>query len=55
MNNYVSNRAQITGRSITDTLQDFVNDTLAAHARVTKVLENTGAALPWKRYMNGYL
>ena len=55
MNNYVSNRAQATRRSITDTLQDVVDDTLAAHARVTKALENTGAALPWKRYINGYL
>ena len=27
-----------------DTLEDVVDDTLAAHVRVTKVLQNTGAA-----------
>ncbi|KDR81222.1 hypothetical protein GALMADRAFT_61275, partial [Galerina marginata CBS 339.88] len=54
-NNYLSNRSRVTQRTMIDTLQDAVDDTLAAHARVTKLLKNTDAALPWKRYVNGYL
>ncbi|KDR72279.1 hypothetical protein GALMADRAFT_30148, partial [Galerina marginata CBS 339.88] len=54
-NNYVSNRAHVSKKHILDTLQDVVDDTLAAHARITKVLQSTDAAIPWKRFVNGYI
>ncbi|KDR72292.1 hypothetical protein GALMADRAFT_1343921 [Galerina marginata CBS 339.88] len=54
-NNYVSNRAHVTRRHILDTLQDVVDDSLAAHARVTKVLHSTDAAIHWKRFVNGHM
>ena len=54
-NNYIYNRAHVTGKSIADALQDTVSETLAAHARITQTLQFTDAYLPWKRFVNGYL
>ena len=53
--NYLHNRAHVTGRSILDTLQDTVDDILAANARIMKILESTDALTSWKRFVNGYL
>ncbi|KAF8893166.1 isoprenoid synthase domain-containing protein [Gymnopilus junonius] len=54
-NNYISIRAKNTQKSLEDALQDTVNDTLAAHDRITKVLEHTSAYVPWKNFVTGYL
>jgi len=54
-NNYVSNRAHVTGKSLSETLQDTVDDTLAAYSRITKALEFTDASIAWKRFVHGYL
>ena len=54
-NNFVSNRAHVTGKSLSDILQDTVNETLAAVARITKVFESTDASIIWKRFVHGYL
>ncbi|KDR81204.1 hypothetical protein GALMADRAFT_20330, partial [Galerina marginata CBS 339.88] len=54
-NNYIHNRARVAQKSVLETLQDVVDETLAACARITKVLQSTDAAIPWKRYVNGYL
>jgi len=54
-NNYVSNRAHVTGKSLSDTLQDTVNDTLAAYARITKGFESTDASIAWRRFVHGSL
>ena len=51
----MSNRAHVTGKSLSDTLQDAVNDTLAAYAAVTKALESTDASIAWKRFAHGYV
>ncbi|PPQ89225.1 hypothetical protein CVT25_001304 [Psilocybe cyanescens] len=53
---YVFLRARITEKPLDETLRDVVAETLAAHARATKVLEAaTCTAVTWKRYVNGYL
>ena len=54
-NNYISNRAHVTGKSLSDTLQDTINDTLAAYTRITKVLESTDASIAWKHFVHGNL
>ncbi|KAF8067792.1 isoprenoid synthase domain-containing protein [Lyophyllum atratum] len=54
-NNYVHNRAYVTQKSIYDTLRDVARDALAAHARVTRILQSTDAYNSWKSFVNGYL
>ncbi|PPQ78320.1 hypothetical protein CVT25_011691 [Psilocybe cyanescens] len=54
-NNYVYNRAHVDHTSIPETLQSIADDVLAAHARVTKVLQYTEGYLPWMRFVNGYI
>lgn len=54
-NNYISVRAKITQKSLVEALQDTVSDTLAAYERISKVLRNTNAYVPWKNFVRGYL
>ena len=54
-NNYVYNRTHVTGRSIPDTLQDIVDDTLAANARIMEILKSMDALTTWKHFVNGML
>ncbi|KAF9541909.1 terpenoid synthase [Agrocybe pediades] len=57
-NNYVYNRAYVSGKPVYEALQDVVDDTLKAHDRITKALEFSGnekALACWRCYVNGYL
>jgi len=51
------NQACATGRPVEEILQNVINDTLSAHARVTKILESTEtvASSHWKQFVNGYM
>ncbi|KAF8884270.1 Trichodiene synthase [Gymnopilus junonius] len=54
-NNYVHNKAHVTGKSIQETLREVTTDALAAHARVKSVLQFTDKCTLWEQFVNGYL
>ncbi|KAF9554336.1 terpenoid synthase [Agrocybe pediades] len=54
-NNYMHNRAFLTGKHVAITFQEIFDETVAAYERITSLLENTKAAPIWKRFVNGYL
>ncbi|KAF4610846.1 hypothetical protein D9613_006485 [Agrocybe pediades] len=54
-NNYIHNRAFLTGKHVAITFQEICDETVAAYERITSLLENTKAAPLWKRFVNGYL
>ncbi|PPQ81647.1 hypothetical protein CVT25_013342 [Psilocybe cyanescens] len=54
-NNYIYNRAHVTQKSALDALQDTINEIMDAHARITEVLKDTAAYVPWRIFVNGYI
>ncbi|PPQ79141.1 hypothetical protein CVT25_002874 [Psilocybe cyanescens] len=54
-NNFIHNKAFVTGKSIEDTLHDVAHDVLPAHSRITKTLEATDRSHSWRSFVNGYL
>ncbi|KAK7044194.1 hypothetical protein VNI00_007914 [Paramarasmius palmivorus] len=52
--NYISNRAFVTGRSQVQTLQDVADRVVDAHNRICQTLEGS-ELMTWKVFVGGYL
>ncbi|CCL98542.1 uncharacterized protein FIBRA_00542 [Fibroporia radiculosa] len=53
--NYISDRARVTSKSILETLQDTVDETVAAHHRIRSILGEGAARDAWDSFANGYI
>ncbi|KAF8894229.1 isoprenoid synthase domain-containing protein [Gymnopilus junonius] len=53
--NYIHNRARATRKPIPETLRDVANEVVAAHYRVTQILQSTDGELAWKQFAVGNL
>ncbi|KAG6819515.1 hypothetical protein H0H93_011130 [Arthromyces matolae] len=57
VNNYIYNRAHVSGKSVLDTLKDVTRDAVAAYNRVCRALKSQSPASyeRWKLFVLGYM